>query len=152
MSVSEIAAYSGVDSVNAATSNNSTIEALKDQGMDKEDFLKLLAAQLTHQDPTAPMDNKDLILQLSQFSTLEATTNLNNNMEKFISSNKLANATSMIGKEVSYYDTTTGGLYVGEVSAINVGTDGPVLTVGTASVQMSQIASIRNPTTTTTTE
>lgn len=36
------------------------------------DFIKLLTAQLQNQDPTAPVDNSQMIAQLAQFSSLSA--------------------------------------------------------------------------------
>ncbi|MFM9935866.1 MAG: flagellar hook assembly protein FlgD [Novosphingobium sp.] len=36
------------------------------------DFIKLLTAQLSNQDPTAPVDNSQMIAQLAQFSSLSA--------------------------------------------------------------------------------
>lgn len=38
------------------------------------DFLKLLTAELKQQDPTAPVDQKDMLGQLAQFSTLSNQT------------------------------------------------------------------------------
>jgi len=37
----------------------------------KETFLKLLIAQLRHQDPLAPQDGSEFVAQLAQFSNLE---------------------------------------------------------------------------------
>ncbi|MFB3901847.1 MAG: flagellar hook assembly protein FlgD [Acidobacteriota bacterium] len=37
----------------------------------KEEFLKLLVAQLSHQDPMEPKDSSEFVAQLAQFSSLE---------------------------------------------------------------------------------
>ena len=42
------------------------------QELDKDDFMKILITQLTHQDPSEPMKDKEFIAQMAQFSTLAA--------------------------------------------------------------------------------
>ncbi|OBV10935.1 flagellar hook assembly protein FlgD [Erythrobacter dokdonensis] len=42
--------------------------------LDQGDFLRLLTTQLTFQDPLEPADNKDMLAQMAQFSSLAATT------------------------------------------------------------------------------
>lgn len=42
----------------------------------KEAFLKLLVTQLQHQDPLNPLDDKQFIAQLAQFSSLEQMNNI----------------------------------------------------------------------------
>ena len=38
------------------------------------DFIKLMTAQLQQQDPTSPVDNREMLAQLAQFSALGATS------------------------------------------------------------------------------
>lgn len=45
--------------------------------LDQGDFLKLLVTQLQQQDPLAPVDNKEMLAQMAQFSTLAGTTETN---------------------------------------------------------------------------
>ena len=68
--------------------------------MGKNDFLKILMTQLTHQDPTEPMDDKDFIGQMAQFSTLEQITNLNEEISKVLSIISKSQAFALIGKMV----------------------------------------------------
>lgn len=45
--------------------------------LDQGDFLRLLTVQLRQQDPLAPVDNKDMLAQLAQFSALAGSTTAN---------------------------------------------------------------------------
>jgi len=86
----------------------------KTNGLSEDDFLRLLMVQLQNQDPSEPMDNKDLMAQMAQLEAIQS----NNNMEKAIkemnssfkgsvnaqqsSAQSMTNATSvsLIGKKV----------------------------------------------------
>ncbi|MCD6121413.1 MAG: flagellar hook assembly protein FlgD [Spirochaetales bacterium] len=67
----------------------------------KDDFLKLLMTQLTHQDPTEPMKDRDFIAQMAQFSTLEQITNMNDEISKVFNLVSTSQAYSLLGKTVS---------------------------------------------------
>jgi len=68
-----------------------------------KDFMNLLVTELTHQDPTKPMENTELATQISQFATVSGIDDLNSSFADF-SSNMLANQTiqaaSLVGHEV----------------------------------------------------
>ncbi len=49
---------------------------LKNNAMDKDAFLRILTTQLQYQDPLSPMDNKDFIAQMAQFSSVEQLNNI----------------------------------------------------------------------------
>ena len=94
----------------------------KGDSLGKEDFLKLLVAQLTKQDPTNPMKDTEFVSQLATYSGLEQQMNMNKNLEKLIASNNAtttAAAVSMIGTVVGYTDEN-GTLKTGQVSFIDM--------------------------------
>jgi flagellar basal-body rod modification protein FlgD len=45
------------------------------------DFIKLLTAQLSNQDPTEPVDNSQMIAQLAQFSSLSAANSTSDTLK-----------------------------------------------------------------------
>ncbi len=70
------------------------------QELGKDDFLKLLMAQMTHQDPTEPMDNSQFIAQMAQFSSLEQMYNVSNGFNKMASIMQSNEAAGTLGKVV----------------------------------------------------
>ncbi|MEE8574560.1 MAG: flagellar hook capping FlgD N-terminal domain-containing protein [Thermodesulfobacteriota bacterium] len=85
----------------AAAQVSSVTSPVKTLG--KEDFLKLLAVQLEHQDPLNPMENTEFIAQMAQFSTLEGITNMERSLlgmsTQMINMNNTS-VTGLIGKHV----------------------------------------------------
>ncbi len=47
----------------------------------KDDFLKLMLAQIKHQDPTSPLQSHEMAAHLAQFTSLEQLFNVNKNLE-----------------------------------------------------------------------
>lgn len=69
----------------------------------KDDFMKLMSAQLKYQDPVNPMKNEAMAAQLAQFSSLEQMMNVNSNLEKMAAAARPQEnmmAASLIGKSV----------------------------------------------------
>lgn len=109
---------------NQALANNTS-----GSNLDKEAFLLLLVTQFQYQDPLNPMDDKEFISQMAQFSSLEQMMNLNESMQGItdaVNNQSMFNATSYIGK----YVTTTGNV-IGKTSSSVTGEDGQVTTTST---------------------
>jgi len=70
------------------------------QGMGRDDFLKLLITQLSYQDPTAPMQDREFIAQMAQFSTLEQMTAMSHDFSKLAAVLMGNEANSELGKSV----------------------------------------------------
>jgi len=70
------------------------------QNLGKDDFLKILITQLSYQDPTSPMEDKEFIAQMAQFSTLEQMTSMSKDFSKLTSMLMGNEAASALGKSV----------------------------------------------------
>lgn len=87
-------------------SNKPSTSKAGSSSLGKDEFLKILMAQLANQDPMNPMEDKEFIAQMAQFSTLEQTTNMTSMLEKFINtqtqSDSILKYSEMIGKQVEW--------------------------------------------------
>ena len=74
------------------------------QNLGKDDFLKILITQLSYQDPTAPMEDKEFIAQMAQFSTLEQMTGMAADFNKLTAMLTGTEAGQALGKSVELTD------------------------------------------------
>lgn len=110
------------------------------QVMDKDDYLKLLITQLQNQDPTSPMEDKEFISQMAQFSSLEQMTNISTGFQSLASVMNSSQATSMLGKDV---EVIVGEQVInGQVSEVTRG-DYPQIMVNGSYYDVSDVSRIR---------
>ena len=87
------------------------------QGMlTQADFFALLTKELANQDPTKPVDNNEMISQMTAFSTTDGVQALNEQFTSFASSmtsSQALQASSLVGRSV-LVDDNVFGLYDGE--------------------------------------
>jgi len=109
----------------------STLEGLRGQGikkeLDKNAFLLLMLTELQHQDPLEPLENKDLIAQLSQLTALEQIMNMSKAVQEFVEAQQMVNPAqlaSLIGKYV-VMRTNEISVQNGEAESIVFNLDGP---------------------------
>ncbi|MBD5096287.1 MAG: hypothetical protein HDT40_04630 [Lachnospiraceae bacterium] len=70
--------------------------------LDKDAFLQLLVTQMQYQDPLNPGDSTEYMSQLAQYSSLEATMNISETLEK-------GNALNLVGEYVIMNTTDSKG-------------------------------------------
>lgn len=78
--------------------------------LDKDAFLQLLVTQLQNQDPTSPMDDKEFISQMAQFSSLEQMQNVAKSIDSLSTiaqQSQLMQYNSFIGKSVNWHEITS---------------------------------------------
>ncbi|GGA63060.1 hypothetical protein GCM10008025_03740 [Ornithinibacillus halotolerans] len=91
---------------------NQTTTRVPSNELGKDDFLKILMTQLQNQDPTSPLEDRDFIAQLAQFTSLEQMTNMTNSINKlanFQQMNSIIEYSHLIDKVVSYQSLDENG-------------------------------------------
>ena len=100
------------------TTSTKKSDANGNQVLGKDDFLKLMVAQMKNQDPMNPADDKDNIAQMAQFSSLSGITEMSSTLKTIagqLGKGSLGDAIGYVGKNVlvegsTAYPRTSGGL------------------------------------------
>lgn len=138
MAVEAIGSASGTQDT-TALSNSSTIN--------QEDFIKLFLAQLQFQDPLEPVDNREFLAQLAQFSALEQSRQLSENTASMLAMSASDQAVGLLNRQIEM--TNLGVTRTGTVVAVQFTSSGPELSVRDATgsvstgVRLSQISLVK---------
>lgn len=128
-----------ISTTTSATSAVRSVEDFNDRSVSgelgKDDFMKILVAQLSNQNPLEPTNDTEFIAQLAQFSVLEQMQSLNSG---FMTSQ----AYSLIGKHVYVSNEEEGQLIYGKVDGV-VRQDGiDYLLVGDEKYDVSDVSGV----------
>jgi flagellar basal-body rod modification protein FlgD len=106
------------------------------------DYLNLLAVQLQNQDPMNPMDNNQMASQLAQLSQLQQMENMSSTFGKVLASQQMTQATSMLGKKVTYTVTGDSTPRTGQVSRVDINSGTISLYVGSDEVDPANVQAV----------
>lgn len=113
-------------------------------GLDFQSLLKIILTQLTYQDPLKPVDNFEFVSQLAQFSQLQQSQTLNDQVTSLLAAQAATQATSLLGKTV---DVNAGAASIsGLVQAVSFASGQPEITIKTPDNQIIANISIANVT------
>lgn len=105
------------------------------------DFLQLLVAQISNQDPLSPVSSSQFLSQTAELSTLEQIASLGQETSQVLGAEQLNTAVAAIGHTVS--GTAPNGQAVsGKVTGVGDTSTGPLLDVGGSQVPLSDITTI----------
>jgi len=128
-----------------AKASTMTTTTDKTKSLGKQDFLKLLMAQLQNQDPMKPMDDTQMIAQMAQFSALEASQQLNSTMQTSNNMQIVLQAGALIGKYIQA-NQSDGTRTTGAVTSVGLtttnGVTSPTIQINGTDVDYSTITKV----------
>ena len=132
-----------VSTTSVATHSAATTVERKDQGSQKDMFLKLLVAQMKYQDPANPASSSEFMAQTATFTQVEKLEEIAAQNASMLALQRSSSAGALVGRTVTYTDEN-GASSTGRVSAVRLGTDKTEATavIGGVAVAMGRITEV----------
>jgi flagellar basal-body rod modification protein FlgD len=110
--------------------------------IDSSQFMQVLMAQLTHQNPLEPMDSAEMTMQFSQLNSLDELRNIHAGMETVSSTNQMTYLTSLLGKTVKA-NRTDGKVIEGVVDGVITEASSPQVKIGDETIDLVDVLEIK---------
>lgn len=138
MSLTSVSAAAGANfaqETGQSTANN----AWNDVSL--ESFIKLLVVELQHQDPLDPMNNQEILEQMSQIREIESNQRLTDTLESVMLGQTISTAAALLGRTVSALSDDAEWIK-GEVEKISIEDGIPKLHIGSDTVDLKNVSEI----------
>ena len=109
--------------------------------LDQQDFLKLLVAQMTQQDPLNAKSDLEMIPQMVSFTQLEQSKTMQSDIAQLRAEQQLLQANSLLGRTVEIQDESKFRV-TGQVTAVQMEEGTPKLVVNGRRFDLGQLSSI----------
>lgn len=135
-----------VDAIGGVLNAQDT-NATRNNNINQEDFIKLFLTQLQFQDPLEPVDNREFLAQLAQFTALEQSRQTSQNTTDLLSMNANSQAVTLLNRQVEVSGLSVP--FVGTVTAVTFTSAGSLLSVRSAAgevranIRLSQVTLVR---------
>lgn len=138
-----------VNSASSATSasqtfasNTASVAGKTSTSLDSNQFMQILMAQLTHQNPLEPMDSNEMMNQFSQLNSLQELRDIHTAMDKVSVSNQTTYLASLIGKTIKA-NRSDGKILEGVVDGVLADKDNPQIRIGNELVDLADVIEIK---------
>ena len=130
-------------SASQVTANSATQTAQTTANkVDSDQFMQILLAQLTHQNPLEPMDNAEMMNQFSQLNSLQELRQIHTDMDSVSASNLVMYLASLFGKHVKA-NRPDGKVVEGVVDGVITEKDNPQVRIGTEEVPLDEVIEVQ---------
>lgn len=130
-----------VNTILPGTSADAASSATGRAKLSQKEFMKLLVAELTNQDPLKPMENQQFVQQLASLQTLESTAALTDGIRDLVRLQQLSSASGLLGRQVVGVDAD-GGFVSGTVERVATEGSQVVVVVDGQRVPLSGISEV----------
>jgi len=125
-----------------STNSPANLARAASNSLDSGQFMQILLAQLTHQNPLEPMNNAEMMSQFSQLNSLQELRDIHVAVDKLSASNQVLYLASLIGKTVKV-NRPDGNFLEGVVEEVITEKDNPQIRIGTEKVSVNDIIEIK---------
>lgn len=131
-----------LSSYQVAANNTAGANAARSNELDSSQFMQILLAQLTHQNPLEPMNNAEMMSQFSQLNSLQELRGINSSMETVSATSQTAYLSSLIGRTVKA-SRADGKIIEGVVEGVVTEVDNPQVLIGDERVDLINVLEIK---------
>lgn len=136
-----------IDAIGPTSSTDTSAVQTANNTISQDDFIKLFLAQLQYQDPLEPVDNREFLAQLAQFTALEQSRQTSQNTNDLLAMNAATQAVDLLNRQVEVQGL--GAPLTGTVIAVQFISSGPQLSVRNAAgdvqtgIRLSQVSLVK---------
>ncbi len=133
-----------ISAINAPRVGDSSIggSPVKKSEFDSSAFMQMLLAQLTHQNPMEPMNDSEMMGQMTQLNSLQQLQGIQTFLQEMVQVNQTGYAASLIGKQVS--GQQAGKTITGKVDSVTINNGALEIHVGNTTFNLDQLTEIKD--------
>jgi flagellar basal-body rod modification protein FlgD len=135
-SVSSVSSQSGAQTSGAQASNHDASSSLN-----LDTFMKLLVTEMQNQDPLEPMNNQEIVQQISQIRSIQASEELTTTLQAVLLGQNVATASSLLGRMIAGLDDNSQQV-TGRVDGVTIADGQAKLYVGNSTVSLKNVVAI----------